>query len=168
MIAALLILALLAAQAPAPPTPQTAQPPPEAQPTTPPDPGAALFTTDVGLLLVAVKPDRVKDYEAAILALQEGFQKSSDAARREMAKGWHVYKAMETDAKKNALYVHVLFPAIKHADYRPSLLLDELLAGAPPEIVLKYRDALAGPPSKLSLIELAYMGTAPLKKEPQR
>jgi len=164
LIAVLLLLALQVAPAPAPPA-ASAQPTPPAQPAPAPDAGAAQFATDVGLLLVAVKPDRVKDYEAAILALQDGFQKSSDPARSEMAKGWRVFKATEADAKKNALYVHVLFPAIKDADYRPSLLLDELLAGAPPEIVLKYRDALAGPPSKLSLTELAHMATAPVKKE---
>lgn len=167
MIHLLLILALQVAPAPPAPAPPPAQPAPAGQAAQAPDLGAAQFSTSVGLLLVAVKPDRVKDYEAAILALQAGFQKSSDPARREMAQGWHVYKAAETDAKNNALYVHALLPAVKDADYRPSLLLDELLEGAPPEIVTKYRDALAGPPSKLSLTELAHMGAAaPLKKEP--
>ncbi len=162
----LLFVALQVTPAPVPPTPPPAQPAPAGQPAPAPDPGAAQFATDIGLLLVAVKPDRVKDYEAAILALQEGFQKSGDPTRREMAKGWRVYKATEMDAKNNALYVHALFPAVKEMDYRPSLLLDELLAGAPPELVTRYRDALAGPPSKLSLTELAHMGTAPIKKEP--
>jgi hypothetical protein len=156
----LLILALQVAPAPAAPAQPPAQPAPAGQPAQAPDAGAAQFSTTVGLLLVAVKPDRVKDYEAAILALQDGFQKSSDPARREMAKGWHVFKATETDAKKNALYIHALLPAIKDADYRPSLLLDEFFEGLPPQLMARYRDSLAGPPSKLSLTELAHMGAA--------
>lgn len=128
-----------------------------------PDPAAAQFATSVGLLLVPVKAALAKDYEAAIIALQDAFQKSSDPARRAMAQGWHVYRAAEPDAKSNVLYVHALLPVVAGADYRPSLLLDELLNGAPPELLTKYRDALAGPPSKLSLTELAHMGVAPVK-----
>jgi hypothetical protein len=163
LIYVLLLVALHGVQAPAPATPPPTQPTPPAQPAPAPDPAAVQFTTDVGLLLVAVKPDRARDYEGAILALQGGFQKSSDPARREMANGWRVFKAAETDAKNNVLYVHVLFPTAKGADYRPSLLLEELLAGAPPELMTRYRDALAGPPSKLSLTQLAHMGIEPVK-----
>lgn len=111
-----------------------------------------------------VKPALTKDYEAAIVALQDAFQKSNDAARRALAHGWRVYRATEPDAKGNVLYVHALVPAVAGVDYRPSLLLDELLEGAPPELLTKYRDALAGPPSKLSLTELAHMGTAVVRK----
>lgn len=120
----------------------------------------------MGLLLVPVRPTLAKDYEAAIVALQEAFQTSSDPAHRTMAQGWRVYRATEPDAKNNVLYVHALVPAVAGADYRPSLMLDELLQGAPPELLTKYRAALAGPPSKLSLTELAHMATAPVKKEP--
>lgn len=124
----------------------------------------AQFDTTVGLLLVPVKPALVKDYESAVVALQAAFQKASDPARRAMAQGWRVYKAAELDGKGNALYVHALVPALAGADYRPSMLLDELLGGAPPDLLTKYRDALAGPPSKLSLTELVHMGTAEVKK----
>lgn len=163
MIALLLIVALATA-APLPlfaSSSAFAQQPPAAPA---PDPNAAQFATPVGLLLVPVKPDRTKEYEAAIVALQEAFQKGNDA-RREMAKGWRVFKATETDAKQNALYVHVLFPTVVGADYRPSLLLDELMETASPDLVRRYRDALAGPPYKLSLTEFAHMGTAPIKPQ---
>lgn len=145
------------------------QPPTAGQPTTEPaaDPAAAEFTTPVGLILVPVKPTLTKDYEAAILAMQEAFQKSADPAVRAVAQGWRVYRAAEPDAKSNVLYVHALLPAVAGIDYRPSIVLDLLLNGAPPELLTKYREALAGPPSKLSLTELAHMSAAPVKKEPQ-
>ena len=168
MIDFLLMLALLTAPVAQQPTPPATPPAPAEQPAPAPtpDPAAAQFTTTVGLLLVPVKPTHTADYEDAILALQGAFQKSGDPARRAMAQGWRVYKAAEPDAKKNVLYVHALVPAVAGADYRPSLMLDELLQGAPPELLTKYRDALAGPPSKLSLTELAHMGTAAVKKQP--
>ena len=65
-------------------------------------------------------------------ALQSALAAATDPARRSLAQGWRVFKAAEADAKGNAIYVHALFPAVAGADYRPSLLLDQLLASRPP------------------------------------
>lgn len=153
-----IVLSLLALQAPTPGG-APSQPPAPAV-----DPAAAVFSTDVGLLLVTVKPDRTADYELALQALQVALASAADPARRTVAQGWRVYRAAETDAKGNALYVHALVPAVAGFDYRPSQLLDELLAEAPSELLAKYADALAGPPTRLSLTELAHMAVAPVKK----
>lgn len=127
------------------------------------DPAAATFTTDQGLLLVAVKPDKVADYEAVIVALQEALAKSEDKEVRTLAAGWTVYKASDLDAKANAIYVHLLQPVVAGADYRPSLWLDKLLAGAPVELLAKYRDAFAAQPTKLPLVKFADMTKVPDK-----
>jgi len=154
------VLTLLALQAP-PPGGAPSQP---AAPAPIADPAAAVFSTDVGLLLVAVKPDKTADYEEAVQALQGVMASTSDPARRAVAQGWRVYKATEADAKGNVLYVHALAPAVAGVDYRPSLLLDELLAEAPAELLARYAEALAGPPTRLSLTEVAHMAVAPVKK----
>jgi hypothetical protein len=125
------------------------------------DPAAIIFTTEIGLVLHAVKPGSVGDYEAALTALQKHFAASSDVEIRKVAAGWRVYKAVDPD-QKAALYVHLLQPAIVGVDYRPSLWLDKLLDGAPAEILSKYRDAFAAPPSKLTLAEFAHMAVAPV------
>ncbi len=75
-----------------------------------------------------------------------------------------MFKAAEPDEKGNVVYVHALLPATPGFDYRPSLLLDELLDAAPPELLSKYRDAFAVPPTKLSLTEFANMAVAPLHR----
>jgi hypothetical protein len=163
-----LLLALLFLQAAVPPpqstptnqTPANASPPAPA----PADPAAVTFSGDVGMLLVTVNPAKRADYEAVILALQEVLAKSQDAEVRTMAAGWRLFKVAETDAKANVLYVHVMFPAIRGVDYRPSIWLDKLLGGAPPELLAKYRDAFVGAPSKLSLVEFAHMAVAPVAK----
>ena len=127
------------------------------------DPAAATFSTGQGLLLVAVKPDKVADYEAVIVALQEALAKSEDPDVHALAAGWRVYKAAELDAKSNVIYVHWLQPTVAEADYRPSLWLDKLLSGAPADLLAKYRDAFATPPTKLPLVEFANMSVAPVK-----
>ena len=127
-----------------------------------PDPASSQFTAEAGLLLVAIKPAAVADYEAALRALQEVLAKDSDPQRVAAAKGWHVYKSREGDAKGNAIYVHVLLPAVPNFDYRPSLLLDELVKDLAPDVLAKYQDAFAGPPTKLNLVEFARMSVTPV------
>jgi hypothetical protein len=160
-------LFFLLLQAAAPTSPQVAGNASPAAPTTPPsiDPAAATFAADVGLLVVTVKPDKTTDYEDVIRALQDALSKATDEKHRSIAKGWRVYKSTEAaDKKANVVYVHVIQPTVAGADYRPSLLLDELLAGAPAEMLAKYRDAIAGAPSKLGMTELANMSVAPVPK----
>ena len=118
------------------------------------------------MLVVSVKPDKTADYEDAIRALQDALSKATDDKHRAIAKGWRVFKATDLDAKANAVYVHLLQPAVKTVDYRLSVLLDELLSGASAELLAKYRDAIAAPPSKLGLTEFANMSVAPANVTP--
>jgi len=57
-----------------------------------------------------------------------------------------------------------MLPTVTGFDYRPSLLLDELIKELAPDLLGKYQDAFAMPPSKLNLNELANMSIAPLPK----
>jgi hypothetical protein len=141
---------VLPAQGPAPP-----------QPT---DPASSHFTSAAGVLMVAVKPAAVADYELAMVTLQEALAADADPGRSAAARTWRVFKAAETDAKGNALYVHVMIPAVPNFDYRPSLLLDELVKDLPPDLLQRYQDAFAAPPTKLNLTEFANMSVTPLKK----
>ena len=160
-----LALLLLLAQAAAPQAPATQKP----APLTPsPDPASSHFTSEAGVLLVTVKPAAIADYELVIRTLQEALAKDTDPNRSAAAKGWRVYKSNEPDAKGNSIYIHVMIPALPNFDYRPSLLLDELVQDLAPELLAKYQDAFAVPPTKLNLIELAHMATTPVEvKKPQ-
>lgn len=155
-----LALLLLLAQAAAPQAPATPKP----APLTPsPDPASSQFTSEAGVLLVTVKPAAIADYELVIRTLQEALAKDTDPNRSAAAKGWRVYKSNEPDAKGNPIYIHVMIPALPNFDYRPSLLLDELVQDLAPELLAKYQDAFAVPPTKLNLIELAQMSVAPVE-----
>ena len=157
MTVALTLFLVLAAQAVVP-TP--AAPAPVAAPS--PDPANSAFVTDAGLILVAIKPAGVADYELTIQALQGALSKDTDATRKAATLHWRVFKASATDAKGNALYVHVMLPAVPGFDYRPSLLVDALVKDLEPELLTRYQDAFASPPSKLDLTELSNMSVAPI------
>jgi len=134
----------------------------------PVDPATSSFATDAGVILIAIKPAMIDAYEAVIRALNEALVKDGDAARSAAAKGWRVFKATEPDAKGNSVYVHVFLPAVPGFDYRPSLLIDALVAELAPELLTKYQESIAGAPSKLSLTELANMAVAPLPPAPPK
>lgn len=150
---AVLASLLLLAQAVAPQPPAK---PPATQPA-PADPASSHFTTEAGILLVTIKPASLADYELAITTLQEALASDTDPKRVEAAKGWRVYKAAEPDAKGNHVFVHIMLPAVVNFDYRPSLLLDELVKELAPDLLTKYQDAFAAPPTKLTLTEFAAM-----------
>lgn len=150
-----------ASQTVSPAAPQTATPvKPVVAPS--PDPASSHFLSEAGALLVAVKPASVADYEQVIRALQEAMSKQTEPIKVAAAKGWRIFKAAEPDAKGNQLYVHLMLPAVTGFDYRPSLLLDELVQEVASELLGKYQDAFALPPSKLNLTEFANMSVAPL------
>lgn len=131
----------------------------------PADPASSHFTTPAGILLVTIKPAAVADYELTIRTLQEALAKDTDPARMAAAKGWRVFRAAETDAKANAVFVHVMLPAVVNFDYRPSLLIDELVKELAPDLLARYQEAFAAPPTKLSLTEFAQMSVAPIEKK---
>jgi hypothetical protein len=141
--------------------PATNQSPKDAKP--PADPASSQFTAESGLLLVTIKPAAVADYEDVLRTLQKAMASDTDPARAAAAKSWRVFKATEADAKGNAIYIHVLMPAVPNFDYRPSLLLDELVKDLAPEMLTKYQDAFAAPPTKLNLTEFARMSVAPVE-----
>lgn len=134
----------------------------------PPDPASSQFTSEAGLLLVHIKPTALADYELVIRTLQEALAKDTDPKRMAAAKGWRVFKAAEVDAKGNILFIHALMPASPGFDYRPSLLLDELVKDLAPDLLTKYQDAFAAPPTKLNLSEFAQMSVAPPPPPPKK
>ncbi len=135
--------------------------PTNASPTQPVDPAAVTFAEETGLVIVSVKPDKTADYEAVIRALQDALSQATSERFRALAQSWRVFKAAEGDAKANAIYIHVIHPVVTGVDYRPSLVLDEILAGASAEMLAKYRDAIALGPNKLGITEFAHMATPP-------
>jgi len=168
MALALAPAALLAQQQPsAPPQQPPAAPRPDtppavpttATPTTTATPAASsarVFTAPSGIILNAVRPERVADFEKLIGYLQNALATSSDATVRAQAEGWRVFKAAETGPNGVVLYVFMFDPTVPSADYG----LGRILASAYPdqtklqEIWKLYTDSLATGGSLLNLTPL--------------
>ena len=143
--------ALLAQQPPTPPPQQSPaqQPPAVPRPESPAAPAAVssarTFTAPAGIILNAVRPERIADFEKLIGYLQAALATSSDATVRAQAEGWRVLKASETGPNGVVLYVFLFDPTVVGADYG----LGRILAAAYPdqtklqEIWKLYTDSLA-------------------------
>jgi hypothetical protein len=105
------------------------------------------------MILNAVRPERVADFEKVIASLQAALMSSTDSTVRAQAQGWRVFKASETVQNGSVLYVFLLDPAVPGADYG----LGRILAAAYPdqtklqEIWKLYSDSLASGGSLLNL-----------------
>jgi len=88
-------------------------------------PTTRTFAPDAGIVLNFIKPDKTADFEAVLAKVKEGLTKSSKPERNAQAKSWKVFKAPEALPDKNFLYVFVIDPAVKDADYTISNILAE-------------------------------------------
>ena len=109
-----------------------------------------VLTTDGAVLLNFIKADKTADFEMIVAKLKEALAKSDKPERKQQAKGWKVYKAAEQGAGGTAIYVTIMDPAVKGADYTVSTILAE---GFPPaeatELFKKYADVFGSPAGNL-------------------
>jgi hypothetical protein len=141
-IAAGLVVGMLSAAAAQAQTPPAQQPPPAGQPAQ--QSQAAVntrtFPGDAGMILNFIKPDKVADFEAVMTKLKEALQKSEKPERKQQAAGWKIFKSPDP-AGANTLYVFVIDPAVKGADYSVANILAEAF---PPEQVNELYKQYAG------------------------
>src|SRR6476659_5839725 len=83
---------------------------------------ARLFPNDGGMVLNFIKPDKTADFEAVIAKLKEALAKSEKPERKQQAASWKVFKSPDPAAGGNVLYVFVIDPAVKGADYTVSTI----------------------------------------------
>jgi hypothetical protein len=102
-----------------------------------------LLTSDGGLVLNFIKPDKTADFEAVIAKLREALQKSPKPERRQQASSWKVFKAGEPAASGNVLYVFVMDPAVKGADYTVSTILAEAFPSEAIALYKQYSESFA-------------------------
>ena len=102
-----------------------------------------LFPNDGGMVLIFIKPDKTADFEMVMGKLKEAMAKSEKPERKQQAAGWKVFKSPDP-AGANTLYVFVIDPALKGADYQVSNIIAEAFPAAEAnDILKKYADAFA-------------------------
>lgn len=121
----------------------------QAQQATPPAQQAAaapakrVFASDAGLVLNFIKPDKTADFEAVMAKLKEALQKSPKPERKQQAASWKVFKSPEPAAGGNVLYVFVIDPSVKDADYTVSTILAEAFPQDVQTLYKQYADSYA-------------------------
>ena len=78
--------------------------------------------------------------------LNEALQKSEEPERKQQAASWKVFKSPEPGPNGNVLYIFVIDPAVKGADYTVSKILAEAFPTEVQDLYKKFSDAYAGGP----------------------
>jgi hypothetical protein len=143
------------AQQPAPAqTPAPAAPAGGQATAAPAQTNAFMFGSDAALLTYFIKADKAADFEKVMAKLHEALAKSDKPERRQQALGWKLYKAAEAGPNGTVLYINLLSPVLKGADYTISKILAEAYPQEVQQLFPLYRDSFAGlSRAELSLIE---------------
>ena len=113
-----------------------------------------VFAGDGAVLLNFIKADHVADFEMILGKLKEALAKSEKPERKQQAESWKVFKANEAGPAGAAIYVSVIYPSVKGADYTVTTILNEAFPTEVQDLYKKYADAFATPPGNLLNIKM--------------
>ena len=137
----------------------------QAQQAAPAQPAAAaqastkrVFASDAGMVLNFIKPDKTADFEAVMGKLKEALQKSDHPERKQQAASWKVFKSPDPAAGGNVLYVFVIDPSVKGADYTVSNILAEAFPAEVQALYKQYAEAYASGQNFVNLSLVSDLG----------
>jgi hypothetical protein len=135
-------------RAPPPPVPVPAP----GQAVVSPPPLGRVYASEQGLIFNAIKPDKVMDFETVIAKLRAALANSRDPVRNQQGWGWKIFKAAEPGPNGAVLYVFVMDPAVKGADYGVAKILAEAYPAEITDLYRMYTTAFA--PAGQTLLNL--------------
>src|ERR1700752_4306243 len=121
-------------------------------------PATRVFASDAGMVLNFIKPDKTSDFEAVIAKLKEALQKSEKPERKQQAASWKVFKSPDPAAGGNVLYVFIIAPSVKGADYTVSTILSEAFPQEVQAIYKQYAEAYASGQNFVNLALVSDLG----------
>jgi hypothetical protein len=84
------------------------------------------------------------DFEAVMAKLKEALHKSQKPERKQQAASWKIFKSPDPAANGNVLYLFIIDPSVKGADYSVANILAEAFPPAEVnDLYKKYVDAYA-------------------------
>ena len=106
---------------------------------------ALTFDGDTAILTVAIKPDKTADFEQIMRDVGAALMKSEKPESKAQAAGWKVVKSATPMKDGNIVYMHMIDPVVKGADYTILTILYEANPDPATQraIFEKYRDAFA-------------------------
>jgi hypothetical protein len=121
-------------------------------------PTARVFASDAGMVLNFIKADKTADFEAVVAKLKEALQKSEKPERKQQAASWKVFRSPDPAAGGAALYVFVIDPSVKGADYTVSNILAEAFPAEVNALYKQYADAYASGQNFVNLTLVSDLG----------
>jgi hypothetical protein len=121
-------------------------------------PNQRLFTSDAGMILNFIKPDKTADFEGVIAKLKEALAKSPKPERKQQAASWKVFKSPDPAAGGNVLYVFIIDPSVKGADYTVSNILAEAFPTEVQALYKQYAEAYASGQNFVNLTLVSDLG----------
>src|SRR5262249_16757443 len=121
--------------------PQAAQPAQEAQPAK----SLYVFSGDGAVILNFIKADKTRDFESIVAKLKDALAKSDKPERTQQAAGSKVFKAMEAGRNGSVMYVSLMEPVAKGADYSVSAILAEAFPNEVQALYQTYSGAFGQP-----------------------
>jgi hypothetical protein len=122
-----------------------AQTAPAAPAQAPVAPSPFVFPGDAGVILNFVKPDKTADFEMVLGKLKEALAKSEKPERKAQAAGWKVFKASEPGPSGAVIYVFVMDPVAKGAEYKVGDILVEAFGAEGQTLYKTYSEAYGTP-----------------------
>jgi hypothetical protein len=106
---------------------------------------ALTFDGDTAILTVAIKPGKEADFEQIMTRVRDALMKSEKPERKQQAAGWKVVKSPTALKDGNIVYMHLINPVVKGADYSILPILYEVNTdpGEQRKLFETYRDAFA-------------------------
>ncbi len=117
-----------------------------------------MFTGDSGLVLNFIKADKTADFESVMGKLKEALNKSDKPERKAQGASWKILKAAEPGAGGSVLYVFVIDPVVKDADYTVSTILAEAFPADVNTIFKQYADSFASGQNFVNLTTVMKLG----------
>ena len=117
-------------------------------------PAALTYPGDALVSLNYVQTDKSADFENAMAKLKEALQKSTNETRKKQAEGWTVFKSPTSGIEGVSLYIIVINPVVKDADYTMWKILQESFPEDYRTIYNKYSESFRTTGTKLNLLNL--------------
>jgi len=118
-----------------------------------------VFGSNTGLVLNFIKPDKTADFEAVVEKLKEALENSPNPQRQQQAASWRVFKGQDPAAGGAALYVYIVDPAVKGADYTVTTILSEAFSSEELQALYKlYTESYATGQNFVSLSLISDLG----------
>lgn len=142
--------------------PVFAQAAPAAAPAQPPaaQQNPFVFPGDGGVILNFVKADKATDFEMVLGKVKETLAKSEKPERKQQATGWKIFKASEPGPNGAVIYVFIMDPVVKGADYSVGNILVEGFGAEGQTLYKTYSESFGTPAigALLHLTQVADLG----------